>query len=63
MSCGDNKNLRRSEARGERWSSCSIQALFSVWGGELDLGLKECSICLGGKKRRNFKWEKEEEVH
>lgn len=32
-------------------------------GGKLDLGLKECSICLGGKKRRNFKWEKEEEVH
>lgn len=58
MSCGDNKNLRRSEARGERWSSCSIQAIFSV-GGNLDLGLKECTVCLGGKKQKTFKWEKE----
>lgn len=29
--------------------------------GELDQGLKECSICLEGKKWRTFKWEEEKE--
>lgn len=36
MSCGDNKNSRRSEARGEKWrSSDNIQC-----GRKLNLGLK-----------------------
>lgn len=61
MSCGDNKNFKRSEARGERWNSCGIWAIFSE-GGKLDLGLEEYSIFLGRKKWRTFKWEEEEEV-
>lgn len=48
---------------GVRDGAAAVFRQYSVCGGKLDLGLKECSICLGGKKQRNFKWEKEEEVH
>lgn len=40
-----------------------LQYLGNIQCGRNDLGLKECSICLGRKKWRTFKWEEEEEVH
>ena len=39
----------------------NIQCVCVCGWVELDLGLKECSICLEGKKWRTVKWEEEKE--